>query len=390
MRAQFTFEWLLFTRNSKNRLVFILFLTAAIYYGLAIAPDFQPLDSFADEEVITERIEEQQYILETYPERPHTVESALAIIEQSERQRAALLEENWELYFQSTQEVNYEIQRARYGNSVDPRFFDFDQDYPELEAGYWRGYTNMRYYGYLDEGLDGISAPLVEERTVLQTTQRLLEGELSVILMIILVLLSVDILTQDKGHSTIFNGKPMAFGTVLWTKTLVVMIGFVLILLTGFTALAITVGPRYGFGSFSIPIPVYQFNIQGGAFLFTSMGIWLLQAIVLLLMGGLGIVRLIVWFSLLIKQELFNLVVGVSILFSEALYYSRGIGFFSDVGLLPPTFFSVGSVLMGYHNFLYNSDAIHFLNGVIVFSMTIVAIEIVILLTTRFKLFTDM
>ncbi|PRY80090.1 hypothetical protein [Alkalibacterium olivapovliticus] len=387
MVAQFTFEWLLFTRNIKNRLIFIIFLIAAVYYGLVIAPDFQPLYSFADEDTISERIDDQQYLLEIYPERPYTVESAYNIIEQSEIQREALIEEDWETYFQSTQQVNNEIHLARYGYSVDPRFFDINEPYPGQAAAFWRGYTNVRYTGYWEEGLEDITPSLVEERTVLQTIQRLLQDNLPVILLILLVLLTIDIYTRDKGHTTVFNSKPLSFGKVLWIKTLVVMIGFILILLTGFIALLITIGPRYGLGSFSIPIPVFEFTIYGGEFERISIGSWLLQAIVLLVMSGLGLVRLILWFSILIKQELFNLVAGVSVLFAESLYYSRGIGFFSNIGLLPPTFLSVGSVMMGYHNFLYNSGDIHFMNGVISLGITILVIEILIYLTTRFRVF---
>lgn len=387
MVAQFIFEWLLFTRNIKNRLIFILFIMAALYYGLVLAPNFQPLYSFADEDTISERIEEQEYILDTYPDRPRTVQNAQNIIQFSELQRDALSQEDWETYFESTQRVNFEIHQARYGNSVDPRFFDINESYPEQEQRFWMSYTNVRFHGYWEEDLEIITPAVVEERTVLQNVQRLLQEDLPVILLIVLVLLSVDILTKDKRHSTVFNSKPMAFEKVLWVKTLVILIGFLLTLLTGFVVLVLTIGPRYGFGSFSIPLPVYTFDIYGGGFERISLGSFYLQAFVLLGLSALILIRLIVWLSVVIKQELLNLVIGVSVLFSEGLYYSRGIGFFSDIGLLPPTFFSIGSVLIGYHNSLYNSQDIHFINGVLSLGVTVLVIECLIFTTTRFRSF---
>lgn len=387
MLAHIIFEWLLFTRNIKNRLVFLIFIIASIYYGLAVAPDYQPLYAFSDEEAISERIEEHQYILDTYSDRPLTAESAHRIIEYSTVQLEALREENWMSYFEANQMVLNEISQSRYGESIDPRFFDIDQHYPEQEAGFWRGYTNTRYYGYAEYYNGTVTPSLVEERTALQTIQRLLQDNLPFILLIMLVLFSVDSLTRDREHQTIFNGRPLSFGKILWVKTLVILVGFFLTVLAGAAGLVLTIGPRFGVGSFDIPVLAFEFSLYGGYFNPLSLGTWLLQAAELLALSSLIIVRLIMWFSILIKQELFNLVAGVALLFSESLYYSRGIGYFSDIGLLPPTFFSIGSVLMGYHNFLYNAVEITYESGLVSLGLAFLVIECIIFITTRFRLF---
>lgn len=388
MLAQFAFEWALFTRNLKNRILFIVFLVLAVYFGLMVAPDFQPLYPFADEEVINERIEEQQYLIDTYQEeRPLTVTSAQSIIGWSRQQLEALEEENWEEYFETTRMVNSEIRYVRYYDSVDPRFFSVNEEYPELEEMYWQGYTYARYGGYASEAFDGVTPEIVEERTVLQTIQRLMQDYLPFLLLILLVLYSVDIVTKNKGHRTVFNSTPLHFGKVLMVKTIVVLLGFLLTLAAGLLALFITIGPRYGIGSFSIPVPTFSFSLYGGSFETVPIGNWLLQAFILILISSLVLIRGIIGLSLLFKQEFLNLLVGVSVLFTEPLYFSRGIGHFSDIGLLPPTFFSVGSVLTGYHNFLYNSQDIHFMNGVLSLGATWLVIEIILFALTRFKRF---
>ncbi|WP_343756640.1 hypothetical protein [Alkalibacterium iburiense] len=170
-------------------------------------------------------------------------------------------------------------------------------------------------------------------------------------------------------------------------KTIVVLLGFLLTLAAGILALLITIGPRYGIGSFSIPVPTFSFSLYGGLFETVPIGNWLLQAFILILISSLVLIRGIIGLSLLFKQEFLNLLVGVSVLFTEPLYFSRGIGHFSDIGLLPPTFFSVGSVLTGYHNFLYNSQDIHFMNGVLSLGATWLVIEIILFVLTRFKRF---
>ena len=386
MQAQFKFEWLLFTRNIKNRILFILFLLAALYYGLIIAPQYQPLYSFADEEGLTERIEEQQTVIDQYgTERPRTAESARMIIQFSENQLEALEQEDWQSYFDATINANREIRMARYGNSVDPRFFGIDESYPEQEEAFWTRHTRYRYTGYWAKDFEGVTPAVVEERTVLQTIHRLLQESLPFILLSVLVLFSVDILTKNKGHGTIFNSTPLSFGKVLWIKTAIGLSGFFLTLLAGFIVLVLTLGPRYGIGSFSIPVLTFSYLLKGSTYESLSLGLWLGQALVLLLLSSLVLIRGILLFSVLIKQELFNLVIGISVLFTESLYYSRGIGYFSDIGLLPPTFFSIGSVLSGYHNFLYNSRDIHFSNGVLSLGAAWLIIEVFILVTIQFK-----
>ncbi|MER2063843.1 MAG: hypothetical protein ABS873_04275 [Alkalibacterium sp.] len=386
MQAQFTLEWLLFTRNIKNRILFILFLLAVLYYGLIIAPQYRPLYSFTDEEGLTERIEDQQTVIDQYgTDRPRTTESARMIIQFSENQLEALEQEDWQSYFEATINVNREIRISRYGNAVDPRFFDIDEPYPEQEEAFWTRHMRYRYTSYWSDDFEGVTPAVVEERTVLQTLHRLLQESLPFILLIVLVLFSVDSLTRNKGHATLFNSTPIPFGKVLWVKTAVSLSGFFLTLLAGFFVLALTLGPRYGMGSFSIPVLSFSYNLRGSTYESLSLGLWLGQALVLLLLSSLLLIRGILLLSVLFKQELFNLVIGISVLFTESLYYSRGIGYFSDIGLLPPTFFSIGSVLSGYHNFLYNSRDLHFLNGVLSLGAAWLIIEVLILITIQFK-----
>ncbi|MFC6464668.1 hypothetical protein ACFP65_06680 [Marinilactibacillus sp. GCM10026970] len=388
MYAQFILEWKRFSRNLKNQLLFLLFFFGALYYGLFVAPDYTPVETFADEEAITQRIEEQRYLIDTYgTDRPRTLASAQNIIEVSQTQLNALEEQDWPTYLSQTMNVQSQIRLARYGQSIDPNYFSFGERYPQEEERFWVGYKNSRYKGYINMKSKHITPAVIEERTVLQTIQRLLVGELPFILLGLVVLFSVDSITKNKGHFTIVNAIPLSFVKVLWVKTVVVLMGVTVTIIAATLALVLTIMPRYGMGALSIPVPMYGFNLDGGFFVLYPMGIWIGQALTLFILCALLFNRGITLLSLMFKQEMLNLVLGISVIFSETLYYSRGIGYFSSIGLLPSTFFSIGSVLIGYHNHLYNALDLTFLSGVLSLSATWLVIELLIFVLTRFRYF---
>ncbi|MDZ7835431.1 MAG: hypothetical protein U5K84_09015 [Alkalibacterium sp.] len=163
--------------------------------------------------LITERIEEQEAVIEEFgTERPRTAETAHRIIEYSNNQLEALRQESSEDYFFATRLVHNEIRWARYGEEVDPQFYDIDEPHPRLEQQFWIGYIYSRYEAYGEEDFEDITPEVVEERTALQTIQRLMIGDLPLLMLILLVLFSIDSLTKNKGHATLFNGTPLTFG----------------------------------------------------------------------------------------------------------------------------------------------------------------------------------
>lgn len=390
MKAQFIFEWNIFTRNIKNRLVFIIFIAATFVYGLFVAPQYVPLNEYEDETVITERIEEYQYILDTYEEadRPRTVEAARYILQFSEDQLEGLKRGDWLHYFEATSNVQQNVRYAQYGaDNVSPEFFNYDEQYPEEEQLFWTSYERERYYAYGYDLGDHVTPEVVEERTVLQTIQRLLTTAFPFVLMSMVLFYAIDSVTEDNRHPTLLNSIPIRYEKFLAVKTAVVFVGFLLTILSGFLILCLTVGSRYGIGSLSIPVPQYEFNTYGGEFGMISMGLWMTQALSLFLMIALIIIRLTTWLRILFKQAFLNLGAIFPLFFIETLYYSRGIGFFSSIWRVPATFFNIGSVLIGYQNHLYATGGINFGSGMVSLGVIWLIIEMMLFVTTRFEFF---
>lgn len=396
MRQYFIFEWKAFIRNKKNIAVVVILLLATLYYALFLIPDYQPNEEINERDIRTEHdsmvhwIDNMQgdgmssgasFALAYFPERIELDAARLEALENNDYESYAEWTSRWYIYEDSW------IYGSPDSLSYNHVYYGVDQDYPRQEGRYWYLETANRYEKYVEEKIE-IVPDVLEERTALQTGYRLLNNSwVPLVLIAIVVFYSNDVIIKDRHHLTIVKSFPLSLSGKLWTKTFIVMtaaLGTILVL--GLLSLII-VGFQHGVGSFSIPVSVYDGYVLegGGSFETISIGVFYVQAFVLISLIFYLFTRGIVVLSLVVRNEFFNLLIGLALIFSERLYYMRGIGFFSNVDLLPPTFFPVGQVLSGYQNHLYNSPAITFQNGVYSLLGSIIVVEIVLFIATRFK-----
>lgn len=232
-----------------------------------------------------------------------------------------------------------------------------------------------------------VTPAILEERTALQTGIRAWNSSIVPIALIgLVVIFSIDIVTKDRNHLSLVRSFPLSFEQKLWVKTAVVITTFSIVSLSIFLIGLSIVAIKEGFGSFAIPVTVFNCPILLEENFYTiSIGLFYLQVIALILAIAYLFTRFIILCSLLLKNEYFNLLVGIAVIFTERLYYIRGIGYFSNVDLFPSTFFRVGEVLSGYQNHLYNSSAISFEIGIVSLVVAIVVVEILLFLVSRFK-----
>ncbi|PRY75911.1 hypothetical protein [Alkalibacterium olivapovliticus] len=396
MIQYFRFELKAFSRNKKNLAVIILLLLASLYYSIILVPDYQPNESVDESDIRSEHdsmvywIDNMQgdgissgaqFALAYYPELINIDSQRLQALEEEDYQNYTDWTAEWYTY-QDTYTFGY------------PEFLSYnhvyygpDQDYPLQEGSYWYRETARRYEEYVNEGID-LTVDVLEERTALQTVYRLLNSTIVPILLItVIVFYANDIVVKDRKHLTITKSFPLSFSGKLWTKTMVVLTTTGVTILVFFLIILLAVGFRHGVGSFSIPITVYDGLVlqNRGTFNSISLGLFYIQAFSLLLLISYLFTRIIILLSLLVRNEFFNLFAGIALIFTERLYYIRGIGSFSDVDLLPSTFFPVGQVLSGYQNHLYNSPAITFENGVLSLMAAILLVEMILFIATRFK-----
>lgn len=396
MRQYFLFEWQSFIRNKKNLAVIILLIIATLYYALLVVPNYEPNERINERDIQAEH-DSMVHWMENRQGEGISSGAAFALayfptlIEIDAERLAALEQEDYEAYAEWTSQWYAYEDLYTFGSpnflSYNPVYYGVEQEYPHAEGSYWYRETAHRYHHYVESEIE-VTPNVLEERTALQTIYRLLNLPLVPIIFIaVVVIFANDILLKDRKHLTITKSFPLSFSGKIWTKTFVVLTAIAMTFLVLFLLTLVIVGVQYGFGSFEIPVTVFKRAITEGRGTFEtiSLGLFFVQALILLSLIGYLFTRMMIWFSLLVRNEFFNLLAGIALIFTEKLYYVRGIGFFSNVDLLPPTYFPVGQVLSGYQNHLYNSTEITFPNGAVSLLVTIVLIELLLFITTRFK-----
>lgn len=110
--------------------------------------------------------------------------------------------------------------------SFNPRYYMGDRQFAEDEAYYGSLEQFQRYYTYKHVWYD-LTFGILEQRTALQTLERLLKGPLPYIFFIATLLLTIDIVTKDRRHPSILKGFPIADWKRLFVKVCVGLIGSV-------------------------------------------------------------------------------------------------------------------------------------------------------------------
>lgn len=396
MMQYFIFELKAFSRNKKNIAVIVLLILAALYYSFIVMPDYQPNESINEEEIRAEHdsmvywidnrqadgiSEGAQFALAYFPELIEIDAERIQALENEEYSAYAVWTSEWYTYqdfytYSYTEFLSY--------NHV---YYGSEQDYPTQEGSYWYRETASRYEAYA-EGDNTVTLAVLEEQTALQTVYSLLNTRVvPMILIAVVVFYANDIVLKDRKHLTITKSFPLSFSGKLWVKTWTVLSTTVLTFTGLLLLIMISVGIQNGMGSFSLPVTVFDGLVlqNRGSFETISLGVFYLQAVTLILLITYFFTRMLILFSLLVRNEFFNLFAGLALIFTERLYYMRGVGFFSNVDLLPSTFFPIGRVLSGYQNHLYNSPAITFQNGVVSLLGTVLLVELMLFTATRFK-----
>lgn len=147
-------------------------------------------------------------------------------------------------------------------------------------------------------------------------------------------------------------------------------------LLLGFLAILLPFNMiKFGIGSLSLPIPVYE----GLTFSTISLGQFMVEAFILLLLNVWLIIRLQVVLQVILKSEFASLAVTILLLVSESLYFLPGLVAINHGSLyLLPSYFNIGQLVMGFQNFRYETTQMTFVFGLIMILSVIVVLEVVI------------
>lgn len=397
MRAYFKMEFLQFMSNKKNIAIYVLLLFFSCYYALIIAPAYDPIEKVDVSEIEARYLTKEEFLnnvvindwthpltrfaASIYPEWNEYEKERLDAIKQHNLKDYAEATFKWYAYSDNII-FNWGGEFLFYN----PGYYTYGNDYARMDGHYGYLYSASRYEGYT-EGESDLSVNVFEERTVLQTVQRLLHSYLPLVLIVSCILFTVDVVLKDRRNPTLLQGLPLSDWQKLIVKGGVSLLGSLLAIIPLTVGLFI-IGARYGFGDFDLPVPIY--SVGEKVFSNILMRDYLIQNTLLLVCWFLFFISLTMLVSVTIKNEFANLLVGCVFVIAEFMYYVRGIGAIRDVHWYPTSYVQTGQVLSGYRNYLYGTEALTFGTGMFVIGVcacVFLCITFLISRRRKFKLF---
>ncbi|MBD8031977.1 ABC transporter permease [Solibacillus merdavium] len=401
MRRYFVFELKQFFTSKKNIAVFALLTFAALFYAFKLAPAYDPIEKVDYDEIEARYLTRAEFLdsmfgksLYGYHESVgHAVSMFGFLNPYDERRLQALDEGDLRKYADETSAWYYYTNVYTYRNELlayNPRYYMEDRRFAEEEAYYAYFEQFQRYDTYKRVWYD-LTIEILEQRTALQTLERLLKGPLPYILLIATLLLTIDIVTKDRRHPSVLKGFPIADWKRLLVKVFVGLIGSVFLWIPIIVGLMI-VGFQFGSGNLDLPVPVYGYELianEQGKFVHMSMGIFLFRCFLLLATWMVVIVSAVLLCSIIFRQEMFNLLVGGLLIFGDRFYASRGVGYFWNVEYFPISYVQVGNIVSKYQNFYFTSEGLHDMLGLkllLASAAIILVLTLLISLSKRFRL----
>ncbi len=401
MCRYFKFELKQFFTNKKNLAIYFLLAFAAIFYVFKVAPAYNPIEKVDYEDIEARYLTRQEFIddiasrdlreihpvtLDAYyrfSEINPLDKARLDALDNNDLQKYAEVTSEW--YF-LTNYITYYYEAISYND----RYYVNDRKFADAEGFYNYLDQHVRYKAYANADYE-LSTKLFEQRTALQTFERLLKGSLPIILIICVMLLSIDIVTKDRRHPSVLKGFPIADWKRLLVKMSVSLIGSLTLFVPLFVGFII-IGIQSGFGHFQLPSPVYAIDLQwsqDGSFKMMTLGTFLLQSLALLFAWFIVMINVVLICSVLFRQEMVNLAGGLLLIFGEKFYTSRGVGYFWDVEKYPTTYIQVGKIASKYQNFYFSSEHLDYRIGLQLLAISTVmllTITLIVSLNKKFKL----
>ncbi|MGE6517563.1 ABC transporter permease [Lysinibacillus sphaericus] len=397
----FKFEFKQFFTNKKNLAIYILLAFATFFYVFKIAPTYNPIESVDYEEIEARYLTRQEFLdhmegqdlNDVHPSVIYAIEIFKEINPIDKKRLDALDEGSFKKYADLTRDWYYFTNSFTYRNeafSYNSKYFIKNNKYAEDDAFYAYLEQVVRYDTYSKADYE-LSLEIFEQRTALQTFERLLKGVLPIILIVCVLLLSIDIVKKDQRHQSILKGFPISDWKKLLVKMLVALLGSVVLFVPLIVGICI-IGLQSGFGNFNLPSPVYAAHLDWrvkGKFEMMILGTFLEQSIILLFTWFIVIINVVLLCSIIFRSEMVNFVVGLLLIFGENFYSSRYVGYFWDVQYYPTSYIQVGQIISKRRNFYYMNDHLDFILGfqlLLGLAGVVIFLMILISLNRRYKL----
>lgn len=383
-----TFKTLM--RNSKNRLVIVVAFLGVIVYSGVVLPHLEPLDT-----VDMERLEidmlgnrglmENQFEQGTTEANLFTGQSTYQMAKEEFQQQRAFKAAI------DTGDVRRYIQLDYVPEEVADKMKDYymqNSSEPMKDLGYDQTNRRLRLESYLEE-VPNPTFHMVQEKTSWQQIHLFLLNWGPVLLLIVTVFLASDVVTRDREVRTQKAGVPYAWSKYLFVQSAAVFCFTGLFLLMVGIWFFLVNGLLFGFGSLDLKVPLYTYSsdyvTNDSVFGLMPLGTFLWKSLPFLLLFLYLMIRLSVLFSLLFRNDVVVLMVGVFAVVFEKLYYSRRMRdiFGIDLSFFPQTYIDFGKVVSGEKNFLLNTPMITWERGLAVVAGTVLVVELLLWAATK-------
>ena len=396
MWSYFKFEFKQFFTNKKNVAIYFLLAFATFFYVFKIAPTYNPIESVDYDEIEARYLTRQEFLDHMEGQDLHNVHPSVIYaieifkeINPIDKGRLDALDEgNFKKYADLTSDWYYFTNSITYRNEVfsyNSKYFIKNNKYAEDDAFYAYLEQAVRYDSYSKADYE-LSLEIFEQRTALQTFERLLKSVLPIILIVCVLLLSIDIVKKDQRHPSILKGFPISDWKKLLVKMFVALLGSVVLFVPLIVGIFI-IGLQSGFGNFNLPSPVYAAHLDwrvDGKFEMMTLGTFLGKSFILLFTWFIVMINVVLLCSIIFRSEMVNFAVGLFLIFGENFYSSRYVGYFWDVQNYPTSYIQVGQIISKRRNFYYMNNQLDFtlglqlllgLAGVVIFLMILIALN---------------
>lgn len=383
-----TFKTLM--RNSKNRLVIVVAFLGVVVYSGVVLPNLEPLNT-----VDMDRLEidmlgnrglmENQFEQGTTEANLFTGQSTYQMAKEEFRQQRA---------FKTAIETG-DVRRYIQLDYVPEEVADQMKDYylqnssePMKDLGYDQTNRRLRLESYLEE-VPNPTFHLIQEKTSWQQIHLFLLNWGPVLLLIVTVFLASDVVTRDREVRTQKAGVPYAWSKYLFVQSAAVFCFTGLFLLVVGIWFFLVNGLLFGFGSLDLKVPLYTYSsdyvTNDSVFGLMPLGTFLWKSLPFLMLFLYVMIRLSVLFSLLFRNDVVVLMVGVFAVVFEKLYYNRRMRdiFGIDLSFFPQTYIDFGKVVSGEKNFLLNTPMITWERGLAVIVGTVLVVELLLWAATK-------
>lgn len=365
MKNYFRLELIDFFNDRKNQVILLILFVASLVYAIYLLPNEQLIEEinldamevsydsrkeFLDHVQLTEGTHfSVQYAAAVYPEWNDLEKKRIDFLKDKDYSKYAQAAADW-----------YEYSDSIYRQKVDDSLRYPDRYYADQNPyGYYDGHFAYQRAVALNAGLAKYDKPLtlniLNEKTSLQVLYRLSQAILPVLLLSVAIFFMGNSLTKDQYHVSVVEGYPISKGRRLLCKSFVVITGMIVVLLLLVPSFLL-VGIKNGFGSLSLPLPIYVNDLlNNGEFhtitigsYFAYWGLFLLLWLVSLLLSNFLL-------SFIFKNEILNVMVLLVVILMEVSYYRRGVGNYGPFDWLPSSYVRFGEVISGLRSFLYGS-----------------------------------